>query len=777
MANISTLTVQIDADTARLTKELKKASKRSSKFARDVKKHGKQMVTAFVAVGGAAAAAFAFETIKNTKEFTKAVSELSAITGATGKDLKFVSDEARRYGRTTQQTASQAAEAFKLVASAKPDLLSNAKALSVVTGETIVLAEAAGIALPDAAKALGESLNQFGAGADQASRFINVLAAGSQQGAVEIPQISEALVNAGVAASQAGLDFEETVAALEALGKSGIKGSLAGSKLRTVLSKLTTQSNDNFNPAIVGMSEALFNLEEAQLSSTEKLKLFGQDSVYVVDALLSQREEYERLNKVIRDTDTAYEQQAKMNDNLSGDLATLTGVFEGSTLQVGLGFEDAMRDGIQATTDFVNFLSENVQVLFDFADAVFGIEQSVKSYKDEALVEEIKAIEAELEAAYSAKKAAEAIANQTGLLGALASAPMAAAAVQVGEYTEKVEELRQRLFALNAESQERRDPIIGGTGGTGGGDGGDGDADEPSEAEKLQAKLGVYAGYTEKRVELALAGAQAIADGNLLIDEALDAQKIERTMLTDEALIAMAADVARRKVEAEFEAEQAAKGELGIAPTATEKLKMEKEIGDETVRIAAEIAKKRIAIEADAAAKIKKYDFTTLKGKENTLKATLGLASSFGKKNEKIQKAVMLAEKLITITKAGIAIVGGTIQALNNPYPANLGFAAQVAAQGGALLGTLSGMGGGGGGASLGGGSLSSPDYATNTATDEDIEQERQATSVQVIIQGDVNGVDDYLETKMIPALEAAVNERDFVFIREGSRQAEEILA
>ena len=158
----------------------------------------------------------------------------------------------------------------------------------------------------------------------------------------------------------------------------------------------------------------------------------------------------------------------------------------------------------------------------------------------------------------------------------------------------------------------------------------------------------------------------------------------------------------------------------------------------------------------------------------------LGLAKGFAGKNEKLQKKIMMAEKAITVVKGGIAIVGGVIQALNNPYPANLAFAASVAAQGGALMGTLSSMGSGSGGGGGGGSpALSAPSYAgdANEAVNDEIEQERQATSVQVIIQGDVNGVDDYLETKMIPALAAAVNERDFVFIREGSRQAEEILA
>ena len=768
MTNLSTLTVQIDGNSARLVKELKKANKRSSKFARDVKKHGKQMAKGFAAVGAAAAAAFAYQTIKNTKEFTKSISELAAITGASGKDLKFLSDEARRYGKTTMQTASQAATAFKLVASAKPDLLANAQALSMVTKETITLSEAAGIALPDAAKALGESLNQFGAGADQASRFINVLAAGSQQGAVEIPQISEALVNAGVAASQAGLDFEETVAALEALGKSGIKGALAGSKLRTVLSRLTTQANDSFNPSVVGMSKALENLDKAQLSSTELLKMFGQDSVYVVQALLSQRTEYERLNVAIRGTNTAYEQQAKMNDNLDGDLKQLNSRFEDLTLKVGLGYNDAMRNATQTTSTFIDFLADNTDVMFSFSAAIFGISQTASTLTNMELGNELR--ESMEEQLYLQDQIFKKAAQFGGKIGI------------------------DNLNASLAESQNRYQQLIATMNERTGKDA-DGNkisalsGDDPVVAKQLPPleqidmtslpeKLGEYASFTEERTRIALEQAQLQADGEIAIAEALDSHKLNQQILTDEALLTMAAEIATAKVMAEFEAEQAAKGELGIPTTLDERLQMEKDIGDETIKLAADIAAKRAAIEAKNAATIAKYDLTTVKGKENTNKALFGLAKGFAGKNEKLQKKIMLAEKAVTVVKGGIAIVGGVIQALNHPYPANLAFAASVAAQGGALLGTLSSMGGGGGGGSAGP-TLSTPSYAgnANDAINEEVEQNKTPATVQVIIEGDVNGVDEYLESKMIPALEAAVNERDFVFIRQGSRQAEEILA
>ena len=170
--------------------------------------------------------------LKNTantiKVFEKSISDLSAITGATGADLDKLTAASKRIGQTTTLSASQAAEAFKLMASAKPDLLSNLDALEATTAASVTLAEAAGIELPVAANALGNALNQFGAGHEEATRFIDVLAASAQAGSSEIGDTALALKNAGTVASLAGLSFEQTNAAIQAMAAGGTKGAGIG---------------------------------------------------------------------------------------------------------------------------------------------------------------------------------------------------------------------------------------------------------------------------------------------------------------------------------------------------------------------------------------------------------------------------------------------------------------------------------------------------------------------------------------------------------------------
>ena len=163
--------------------------------------------------------------------------DLSAITGATGKDLEFMADRAKEMGLAVGLMGKEVLEAFKLVASAKPDLLENSRLLAEVTKQVLILSKAAGVDLADAANTVGTSLNQFGAGANQAARFINVLAAGAKFGASEVEQTSQAIVKMGAVAKKMGVDFETANAAIQLLAAGGIKAEVAGTGLKTCIDK------------------------------------------------------------------------------------------------------------------------------------------------------------------------------------------------------------------------------------------------------------------------------------------------------------------------------------------------------------------------------------------------------------------------------------------------------------------------------------------------------------------------------------------------------------
>ncbi|MBZ4261758.1 phage tail tape measure protein, partial [Mycobacterium tuberculosis] len=85
------------------------------------------------------------------------------------------------------------------------------------TNSALILAQAAGRTLPDATRTLALSLTQYEASAQEADRYINVLAAGAKYGSSEIVDTAAAIKNGGVAAAQAGVGFEQLNAAIQVL--------------------------------------------------------------------------------------------------------------------------------------------------------------------------------------------------------------------------------------------------------------------------------------------------------------------------------------------------------------------------------------------------------------------------------------------------------------------------------------------------------------------------------------------------------------------------------
>lgn len=149
-------------------------------------------------LGGAAAVLFkiqgeARKSLQAYNNFEDGFQNLSALTGLTGDSLDYLKEKAKETSTTTleggirvRQGASAILDAYTMIGSQRPELLKNKEALHEVTTEAIILSEAAKMELKPAAAALTNSLNQFNATSDQARRYVNALAAGSQAGAGDI---------------------------------------------------------------------------------------------------------------------------------------------------------------------------------------------------------------------------------------------------------------------------------------------------------------------------------------------------------------------------------------------------------------------------------------------------------------------------------------------------------------------------------------------------------------------------------------------------------------
>lgn len=274
------------------------------------------------------------DVVRTSMEFEKSLSSLKSLTGVTTQELSFFKDEAIRLGSTTTQTASQVVDAFKLMGSQIPSLLQNKEALVQVTESAIVLAEAAEIDVPEAAKALAGSLNQMGASSSHAAEYINILAAASQQGSADIPYLNKAIENAGGAASSVGVQFNELVAAIEAIAPKITDAGSAGTNLRNIFLTLESSADKNLRPSVVGLSQAVENLSAKHMNATEMTKMFGKESVTAALALVSEKDKFVELTGAITDTNTAFEQQRINNDNVAGSVKGLQSAWEGFILTV-----------------------------------------------------------------------------------------------------------------------------------------------------------------------------------------------------------------------------------------------------------------------------------------------------------------------------------------------------------------------------------------------------------------------------------------------------------
>lgn len=379
MSNLGTITYTIDVRTGNLVSSTRDAD-RSLNDVRDsmdrTDQSSRQLGGGLSKLAGAIAGVLSVTALVNefrkaisvTMEFNATISNLSALTGAVGKDLEVFRQAAIDIGGATSLSATQAAEAMKLIGSASPDLLKSADSLKEVTQQAVTLAEAAGSTMPEAADAITGALNQFQLGADQAARVINVLAAGAKEGASEINDTVAAMKNAGVVAAQAGLNFEQFNGAIQALAQGQIKGAEAGTGLRNVLTILNTQMKAELRPSVVGLSAALANLEKAGMNDTEMVKLFGRENITVAKVMLQFRGTMDDVTGAITGTSEAYKQAKTNQDNLKGDVAQLSSAFETLQLAIGDISDDNLRAITKHVTEMLNGFTENKDTITNFFD-------------------------------------------------------------------------------------------------------------------------------------------------------------------------------------------------------------------------------------------------------------------------------------------------------------------------------------------------------------------------------------------------------------------------
>tara|TARA_R110000787_G_scaffold97665_4_gene201324 strand:+ start:20895 stop:24626 length:3732 start_codon:yes stop_codon:yes gene_type:complete len=285
--------------------------------------------------------------------YEQAAADLSAITGAQGDTLEYLKQQSVEVATTTTISAEATLEAYKLIASAKPELLSNAEGLAEITRQAVTLTEAMGGELPAVAKDLTDVMNQFNAPASEAGRFVNALAAGSQKGSASVAELAAALLVTGTEAQSGNVKFEESIGLLETLAEKGIKGAEAGTAMRNIFSKL---SATELLPkdALARLSKAgvdISQLSDKSLTFSQRLEalkpiqndanaltaVFGLENKSTAQILVGNIDRIDELTGAVTNTNTAQEQAAIRTKTLGGEYLRLKNTLQAMVQQGGGG--------------------------------------------------------------------------------------------------------------------------------------------------------------------------------------------------------------------------------------------------------------------------------------------------------------------------------------------------------------------------------------------------------------------------------------------------------
>lgn len=249
-------------------------------------------------------------------DFEQSMADLSAITGSVGDELEDLKQTAREVGKASGLGASESANAFAILAG---QIDVPIESLKVLQRETITLAQAGALPLEDAANAVAGTINQFGMEASEASRVVNVLAAGSRAGGAEVVDLSESFKVAGAAANAAGVSIEETAGALEVLAQNNTKGAEAGTAMRNMLVAMQTRlgidiSQTGFVGGLKIIQEELDKLQSPVERTTFLAKAFGRENMVAAQFLLSNADAVEEMTTAVTGSNSAMEQAEIRND-------------------------------------------------------------------------------------------------------------------------------------------------------------------------------------------------------------------------------------------------------------------------------------------------------------------------------------------------------------------------------------------------------------------------------------------------------------------------------
>ena len=319
--------------------------------------------------------------IQATADFEYAMSEVGAISGATGDDLAALENKAKEMGETTKFSASESAEALKYMAMAgwkTSDMLDGLEGI-------MNLAAASGEDLGTTSDIVTDALTAFGMTASDSGHFADILATASSNANTNVSMMGETFKYVAPVAGALGYSAEDTAEAIGLMANAGIKSSQAGTSLRSILSNLQgevkfagaqfgemTIQTTNTDGSMRSLGEILGDCRTAfsMMSESEKASnaemVVGKEAMSGFLAIMNAApSDIDKLNNAIGNCDGSAKNMADtMNNNLSGQITLLKSQLEGLA--------------IQFVTLIMPYLKQGVEWLSKVCEWIAGLDDGTK---------------------------------------------------------------------------------------------------------------------------------------------------------------------------------------------------------------------------------------------------------------------------------------------------------------------------------------------------------------------------------------------------------------
>ena len=474
---------------------------------------GTTLATGVVAAGAAVAAGLA-ASVKSAADFEQSMSAVKAVSGATGEEMAQLGKLALDLGKDTSFSATEAAAGLQELVKGGvsiPDIMNGA------AKATLNLAAAGGVDLASAAEIAANALNTFNLKGTDMAHVSDMIAGAANASAIDVSDFKLSMAAAGAVANTIGMSFDDTAVAIAELGNAGIKGSDAGTSLKTMLLNLqpatkaqtelfrelgliTADGSNQFFDAqgkMKGFADVSQTLQGALKGMTEQQKLatletmFGSDAIRAAAVFAENGAEgfntlAESMQKVSAETVAS----ERLN-NLAGDMEALKGSLETAAIGLGTLFLPALRQAAQGAAEFVNngiipfveqhgpammaalsglkdnittfaqtAASQGAEALEGFKGAILAAQDSVKEWADSAGPAG-EAVKSALDAAYDSADAFQALLkgdfSQAADKAGKALGELGDSAKALGKQFDETREQAQSFMERVGETQEAQD--------------------------------------------------------------------------------------------------------------------------------------------------------------------------------------------------------------------------------------------------------------------------------------------------------------------------------